>query len=221
MIPKMEQGGFERRTVWLYCALALGILILTSCQSLEYYRGAGKFDTILLDAGHGGYDYGGRAAFGVNEKMLTLDIVLRLAPILSRAGYHVILTRNNDEFISLGKRTAISNVTTNSIFVSIHINWSDNRRARGLETYYYAPNSQRLASNILWELSRVCATPIRGVKFAKYHVLRYNSRPAVLCELGFDSNSSENRLLQNEKHRQLLAEAVARGILQEARGRIP
>lgn len=214
----MEQGRYKW---WQYLAILSLFLILTSCKSMDYYRGTGKFNTIVLDAGHGGYDMGGRAAFGANEKTLALDIVEKINTILCSKGYHVILTRSNDTFIPLGERTAISNHILNSIFVSIHINWSGNRRIHGLETYYYLPNSRRLAGNILREIGQVYPTPIRGVKFARFHVLRYNLRPAVLCELGFDSNRSENRLLQTAHHRQLLAEAVARGIIAEAEGRIP
>ncbi len=250
MIPKMEQSGLGWKNRWghriftFVCGLknrllraaawkpilrslrpslsgALGILILTSCESMDYYRGAGKFDTVVLDAGHGGYDMGGRAIFGVNEKSITLDIVERISEILIQKGYHVILTRKSDVFIPLGERTSISNRTPNSIFVSIHINWSGNRRAHGLETYYYAPNSRRLAANILQAVGCSYSTPIRGIKFARFHVLRCNLRPAVLCELGFDSNRYENGLLQHSQHRQVLAEAVAQGIIHEEKGRIP
>ncbi len=217
MIAAMERGRYKW---WQYLAV-LSILFLTSCQSMDYYRGTGKFNTVVLDAGHGGHDVGGRAAFGVSEKTLALDIVEKISTILCNKGYHVILTRSDDTFVSLGERTAISHHTPNSIFISIHINWSGNRRVHGLETYYYLPNSRRLATNILREIGQVYSTPIRGVKFARFHVLHYNLRPAVLCELGFDSNRFENRLLQTAQHRQLLAEAVARGIIAEAEGRIP
>ncbi|PWU10548.1 MAG: N-acetylmuramoyl-L-alanine amidase [Verrucomicrobia bacterium] len=218
MIPGMERGGYQ----WWRSLAILGILILTSCEGMDYYHGTGKFNTVVLDAGHGGYDMGGRAVYGeMNEKILALDIVKRINAILCHKGYHTILTRTDDTFIPLGKRTEISNHTPNSIFVSIHINWSRNRSAHGLETFYYLPNSRRLATNILREIGQVYATPIRGVKFARFHVLRYNLRPAVLCELGFDSNRFENGLLRKAQHRQSLAEAVARGIILEAEGRIP
>lgn len=217
----IEQGKSGWRQGWRCCAFILSISLLTSCESFQYYHGAGTFHTVILDAGHGGYDVGGRPAYGIYEKDINLDIVQRLAPILRNKGYHVVLTRNSDSFIPLATRIAISNNTPNSIFISVHTNWSRNRYARGLETYYYVPNSRRLAANILRELNTVSLTSIRGVKFAKYYVLRHNLQPAVLCEVGFDSNRAENSLLQNARHRQSLAEAIAQGIVCEAQGRLP
>jgi N-acetylmuramoyl-L-alanine amidase len=78
-----------------------------------------------------------------------------------------------------------------------------------------------LAANIQKEIIRAYRTNNRGVKPGRFYVLRNNKRPAVLVELGFLSNPSENAALQNSYTRQKLAEAVARGILAEKSGRIP
>lgn len=192
-------------------------LLLPGCSSFD--AGAGNFHTVVVDAGHGGYDRGARAVSGTPEKMLALDTAQRLARILRSKGFQVIETRKSDVFIPLGSRTAVSNRAGGAIFVSMHYNWSPRTAARGIEIYYYGARSRRLASNILRETLRAYPTVNRGVKRNNYYVLRNNRRPAVLCELAFLSNPQDNRYAQNPSYRQRLAERVAAGIIAERKGR--
>ncbi|MEO8206693.1 MAG: N-acetylmuramoyl-L-alanine amidase [Chthoniobacterales bacterium] len=200
--------------------LVLGLL-LPGCTSLNYYKSAGPFNTVVLDAGHGGRDLGAHSVAGRPEKVHALDITLRVAEILRRAGYNVILTRSSDVFIPLPSRAAISNRSNDSVFVSLHLNWTTRRGADGLETHFYSPRSKRLAANIQYEICRVYRTDNRGIKPARFHVLRNNRRPAVLVELGFLSNRREAKLMESATHRQRLADAIARGIMAEDKQRIP
>jgi len=201
-----------------------GILLaglLGGCSVFQPIPDTSTFHTVILDAGHGGHDQGGRSVRGYNEKVLALDVAKRTKPILERYGYRVILTRNSDVFIPLGQRVAISNSYPNSVFVSIHFNHARRRAASGLETYYYNPRYRRFAANIQQEILKTYRCPDRGVKPARFYVLRNNRRPAVLVELGFLSNASDNKLAQDPRHRQRLAEAIARGILDERAGQRP
>jgi N-acetylmuramoyl-L-alanine amidase len=202
-----------RRISYSGAVLLIGI-VLGGCAS-PYRQGAGKFDTVVVDAGHGGHDAGGRSLSGNREKDLALDTARRVAAALRKKGFHVIETRTHDVFISLGSRTAVSNSARNCIFVSVHYNWAPRRGARGIEIYYFSPRSWRLATNILKQSLRAYPTENRGVKRNNFHVLRENRRPAVLCELGFLSNPQDNRYVQSPLSRQRLAESVAAGILAE------
>lgn len=207
--------------------LGVGAAILTlffaACAGPggAYGPGAGHFNTVIVDAGHGGHDTGARAVSGQREKALALDTARRLSAILRSKGLHVIETRKNDTFIPLSTRADISNSTPNSIFVSIHYNWTRRSAARGLEVYYYSPRSKRLAANIQRQICKAYPTENRGTKTARFYVLRNNRRPAVLCELGFLSNPSDNRNAQNAGCRQRLAERIAAGILAENAGVSP
>ncbi|MGH8046578.1 MAG: N-acetylmuramoyl-L-alanine amidase [Chthoniobacterales bacterium] len=188
---------------------ALCMLACTGCGML----GAGAFGTVVVDPGHGGWDRGGIARFGMNEKDLALDTARRLKSALQWRGYHVVTTRDNDTFIPLDTRVAISNRTFNSIFVSVHYNWDRGSSGHGVETYYCSPRSQRLASNVQRSLARAYPTSNRGVKRGCWiRVLRKNTRPAILVECGFDSNPTENAFLQTGSGRQRIADAIARGI---------
>jgi len=196
---------------------------LVSCTSTGggYGPGAGSFDTVIVDAGHGGYDRGARSCSGSPEKALTLDTAHRLADVLRKSGVRVIETRTGDYFVTLGRRAAISNSAGRAVFVSVHYNWTARAGAHGIEIYYQSLRSKRLAANILGETIRVYGTNNRGIKNRGFYVLRNNRRPAVLCELGFVSNPSDNRNIQSAAVRQRLAEKVAAGILAEKAGRQP
>lgn len=187
----------------------------------SYGPGAGNFQTVVVDAGHGGFDTGARAVSGSREKVLALDTAKRLAKELRKRGYRVVETRTTDRFIPLSERSAISNRIPGSIFVSVHYNWSRRTGARGFEVFYFSPKSRRLAANILKETTKAYSTENRGVKSARFYVLRTNKRPAVLCELGFLSNPTDNRYAQNARYRQRLAERIAAGIAAESAGRLP
>jgi N-acetylmuramoyl-L-alanine amidase len=194
------------------------VLFLAGCATGP---GAGSFNTVVIDAGHGGHDRGARARFGKNEKDLCLDTALRMKPLLERAGFRVVMTRTRDVFIPLSRRVSISNSHRNAVFVSIHYNWARRTGAKGFETFYFSPQSRRLAGNIQQEILRAYPSLNRGVKHARFHVLRNNSRPAVLVELGFLSSPDDNAQVQRPEVRQRLAEAVVRGIIAERNGRNP
>ena len=203
----------------------LACILLPACETSAPYSGrhqsAGFFDTVVLDAGHGGHDRGARAYKGNHEKVLALDTSKRVARILRQNGLRVIETRTSDYFVPLDQRVAISNRTRNAVFVSIHYNWARRSKAAGVETYFASPRSSRLAANIQREILRPYLAIDRGVKKRSFYVLKNNRRPAALVELGFVSNPGENATIQKSQIRQKLAEAVARGILAEKSGRVP
>ena len=93
---------------------------------------------VVIDAGHGGTSVGTRTPQGVLEKDLTLDIAIRLRRLLERQ-LQVVMTRDSDHDVSLEQRGTLANRAGADIFVSIHLNWIQNRRSRGVETYYLGP----------------------------------------------------------------------------------
>lgn len=212
----LRRGGY-------LLVLLTAILAVAGCGSFggAYGPGAGHFNTVIVDAGHGGHDRGARSVTGQSEKYVALDTSKRLAKILRSKGFRVIETRPDDTFISLGKRVDISNATSNAIFVSIHYNWARRSGAKGFEVFYFNERSKRLAANILSDMRNAYPTTNRGIKTARFYVLRNNRRPAVLCELGFLSNPSDNSYVQNPAYRQRLAERIAAGIIDERMGRNP
>ena len=105
-----------------------------------------KTPVVVLDAGHGGKDYGAKGAHGLFEKDLNLRISKQVQKILrNRYRYKVIMTRKNDTFIELKDRGKIANKHNADLFVSIHANAAKRKSAKGIETYYLGSGSNEQA----------------------------------------------------------------------------
>jgi N-acetylmuramoyl-L-alanine amidase len=118
-------------------AAALWVVALTPALSrAAESSGPDRFDTVVVDAGHGGDDVGARGAEGLLEKELVLDIAHRLAKRLSGNGLKVVLTRRDDTFVPLEERTSIANDARADLFISIHANATHDTQVRGIETFF-------------------------------------------------------------------------------------
>jgi N-acetylmuramoyl-L-alanine amidase len=170
--------------------------------------------TIVLDAGHGGYDLGARGARSL-EKQHNLDIVRRLRGHLMARGADVLLTRDGDYFVSLPGRVHFANSRKADIFFSVHIN-SFGRNSTGTETFYWSANSQGLASEVQNELAKATGLKNRGIQQARFYVIRNTRMPAVLTESAFISNPREEALLLQPQFRERVAQGMARGIINYA-----
>ena len=188
-----------------------------------------------LDAGHGGRDPGA-CGNGLQEKTITLDIVLRIeALILQRGGITPVLTRRTDTDLLPGRdfvptediraRGAISNAARANLMVSVHVNSSSvNLSANWLSAHIWAKggNAEKAASKILPKLAAVSGWPSHGVETANFMILRgagdvpgwpsVTDAPAALFENGFISNQANAALLGSPTFRQALAETYANGI---------
>jgi N-acetylmuramoyl-L-alanine amidase len=105
-----------------------------------------KLSRVVIDAGHGGHDTGSIGPGGYTEKELVLDVAMRLKEKLERElAAEVVMTRTDDSFVPLEKRTAIANEQESDLFISIHANSSRVRSVRGVETFYLNFTSSREA----------------------------------------------------------------------------
>lgn len=190
---------------------------------------------VTLDFGHGGRDQGARGAIS-REKDLTLKIGRRVAEILRACGYRVNLTRDRDVFVPLAERCSIQRGSRSDLFVSIHVNAAKDRGLAGVETFALTPagaastsggkplktafsgnsfdaNNLLLAASIQRALLRRTGAVDRGVKRARFAVLRDIGAPGVLVELGFISNPREERLLNTPAYQEKLARGIVEGIV--------
>src|SRR5213596_3896650 len=199
-------------------ALSVAGLLVTflACSSYAAKRsssgGDGSPVTVVIDAGHGGYDRGGIPGQRIAEKDMTLDVAQRLRNVLAASGYRVVMTRDSDVFVPLGGRVAIANSYRNAIFVCIHFNATGRSGASGIETYFYSRASLPLASAIHYYVTGGAPSANRGVRPRGYYVLRRTSIPAVLVECGFLTNPTEAAYAQSASYRQKLAEEIASGV---------
>ncbi len=172
---------------------------------------------VVIDPGHGGRDRGGMPGQRLAEKGFTLDTAKRLARVLGNGTrIKVVLTRDDDTFVSLAKRTNIANqyAGRDAIFVSIHFNAGRREGAYGIETYYNNQRGYRLAALVHPRVIRAMASIDRAVRHRGYWVLRKNRLPAILVECGFLTNRAEAARISDSQSRERLARAIADAIVQ-------
>lgn len=170
---------------------------------------------VVIDPGHGGKDPGAIGIGGLQEKNVILPISKKIAAILEQQGIQVVMTRDSDYFVDLGPRPVIADRAKARVFVSIHANAMPAKRSdvNGLETYYY-DSGQRLARTIHNSILKSINVRDRGVRKARFYVLRKSSMPSVLVEVGFVTGAIDSPRLATTAYQNQMAEAIARGILQ-------
>jgi N-acetylmuramoyl-L-alanine amidase len=199
---------------------------------------AQRVETVVLDPGHGGTDNGAASQWG-SEKAFALDVALRAREYLRQAGFKVEMTRSTDTGLSIDERIEFANRFPNAVFVSIHFNSASG--GAGVESYRLAPEGVvSNASNGEHHISATDAQPDegnaqdpenialaaavhasvlsrlsafdRGVRHARFKVLRHIHVPAVLLEAGFLNDPSEGQRIATMQYRQDLALAITQGV---------
>jgi N-acetylmuramoyl-L-alanine amidase len=200
-------------------------------------KNASPVRTVILDAGHGGIDSGATGPLG-KEKDATLDVVLRAKKLLEETGYQVRCTRLTDFLVPLEERAQFANRYANAIFVSVHFNKSNRGQATGLETYCLAPRGVpsmdeenlsysdyvqhpghandpaniALATTVHAALVRSLGLTDRGVKRARFVVIKNVTIPGILIEGGFMSGTPDARLIATAEYRQRIAQCILDGV---------
>lgn len=201
---------------------------------------APRLKTIVLDPGHGGKDQGAaNVRYGLTEESLNLQVALGLAKRLDAAGFRVALTRRDDRYLSLGQRTQMANQANADLFLSIHFNAAQSKTASGLETFILTPRYQPstkdatarssdtkactgqefnpwnvvLGHALQAELVAATSEQDRGLKRARFSVLRSIGCPAALVELGFLSHAPTASRLRSKTAITVLIDALFAGVL--------
>lgn len=170
--------------------------------------------TIVLDPGHGGKDPGSIALDGTFEKEYTLETADQISQKLQNSGANVIQTRTDDTFISLSDRVSNSAANEADAFISLHYNAYPTNDVNGFSTHYYAPADNELAQEVQSGLTRNITFDSRGSMQSNYHVLRENSQPAVLLELGFITNTNNLSNIQTNDYQNAVGKGIEEGLLE-------
>ncbi len=175
---------------------------------------------VVIDPGHGGRDPGAIGIGGLRETNVALPVSLQVATLLQQQGVTVVMTRTSEQTVELESRVQIAERANADIFVSIHANAISMSRpdVNGIETYYASDQGLPLARAIQNSLLQAVGGPDRGVRQARFYVIRRTSMPAVLVETGFVTGARDAPLLRDPAYQQRLAQAIARGILQYIQG---
>jgi N-acetylmuramoyl-L-alanine amidase len=196
-----------------------------------------KIKTICLDPGHGGKDPGFRVG-AIEEQKHTLLLAEEVRRLLTQAGFKVMLTRTSDRFVDLPDRADLARRKKADVFISLHYNATENSRSvQGSEVYCLTPagafstNAGRgqgdsggcpgnqsdsfnilLAYHLQAALTRGLSVSDRGVRRARFAVLRETRMPAALVEAGFLSHPAEGRRIIDPNYRRQVAKAILQGL---------
>jgi len=197
----------------------------------------GQIKIICLDPGHGGKEAGYHVGSNL-EKDYTLRLAFELREQLRKVGFKVVMTRSTDKTMELPDRPALAQANKADLFVSLHFNATDGNRgdAKGAEVYAltpagapstnvrggdsggwcagnkFNPKNLLLACEIQRSLVRELRVEDRGVRRARFAVLRDAAMPAVLIEAGFMSHPMEGRRIFDATYRREMARAILHGI---------
>lgn len=180
-----------------------------------------QLKTVVIDPGHGGYDAGSIGINGTIEKNITLSISLKLGAILEKKGFNVVYTRESDNVTwpsdnkkDLAARAVIANEASADIFISIHLNTFHMEDVEGTETYYNKASMEgkEIAKLIQDQIVKDVKSNDRGAQPGEFSVLRKVTAPAILIELGYISNKSEESLLNSMSYQNKISQAIANGV---------
>lgn len=168
-----------------------------------------KGKTIVLDPGHGGSDQGASSSKhkDVTEKVITLQTVKELEKMLKDEGAKVKLTRTKDEYVKLKDRQADGDV-----FISIHNDALKSSNPHGLTVYYHHEEHKNFAKTLHTSINQKSILSDRGVRNENYQVIRQAKSPAVLLELGYISNPTDENLIVDRKYRHIVETGIVDGL---------
>ncbi|MBD2111670.1 MULTISPECIES: N-acetylmuramoyl-L-alanine amidase [Cyanophyceae] len=170
---------------------------------------------VVLDPGHGGVDPGAVGIGGLQEKGVVLAVAQHTAAMLQAQGIAVQMTRQSDQTVDLQPRADMATAARATVFVSIHANAVNMQRpeVNGLETYYYSDTGQVLAAALQRQVLSTMAMNDRGVRQARFLVLRRTAMPAALIEIGFVTGALDAPKLNDPRWQAQMGQSIAQGIL--------
>ena len=197
-------------------------------KSVSTSKSLKPMPTVIIDAGHGGFDGGAVAADGTIEKDLNLSIALKLNAVLKVMGFNTVLTRSadlsmEDEDVTGSKKVSdmknrlkIMQKYPEAVFISIHMNKFGTSQPNGTQVFYgVTEGSEMLAKSIQTSVKQELQPLNHRVvkKTNKDIYLLYNSTiPSVIIECGFLSNSGDLENLKSEDYQKAISWAITKGV---------
>lgn len=220
---------FTLAVAMLLCLVLLSGLFVTGEKSANVSAKATQRYTVIIDAGHGGFDGGAVAPDGTLEKDLNLSVALKLDSVLKIMGYDTVLVRDTDVSTADDKGTERSQKVSDikarlrltekykdALFVSIHMNKYTSPQPHGAQVFYsQVDGSKELAECIQRSIAAGVQTDNKRVvkKTTKDIYLLYHAViPSVIAECGFISNQDDLLKLKSDEYQLKMAAAIAAGI---------
>jgi N-acetylmuramoyl-L-alanine amidase len=168
---------------------------------------------VVIDPGHGGEDVGAVSVHGRFEKDFTLSVALKVRRLMEKeSAISVYLTRTNDTYISLDDRINMANQLSANVFLSIHANTDANSNTKGTKAFFNRKNSLVFTQIIQKHIQKATGFSDLYYDFEKYRVIKNTIMPAALVEVGFLSNTAEEKALFMDNNQDKIASSIVAGI---------
>lgn len=174
--------------------------------------GKSKEINVVIDAGHGGSDFGATSSSGI-EKQIVAQITDKIKFLNKNENVTIHLTRIGDQFLSLNDRSAMINKIKPDLVLSLHVNQNLNLSKSGMEFYVAKESivkerSNEIAVELRNKFIRNNAIKSSEIKNAPFHILKKSEVPAVLVELGYMSNLDDREYLTNDAQQNKIAATI-------------
>nr|WP_174763931.1 N-acetylmuramoyl-L-alanine amidase [Anabaena sp. UHCC 0253] len=211
-LKKLQQWGYKLR--YDHTTLVLTLRHPPHLQQSKRLPLSGI--KIVLDPGHGGKESGSSRPTGYLAKDVNLLVSKLLRDELAKRGATVVMTRDDDQDVSLVQRQEIINQEEPAIALSIHYNFlpdnSNNANTRGLVSFWYHPQAHSPTVFLHNYLVNKLPQPSFGVFWNNLALTRPSAAPAVLLEFRFMKNANEFEEIVNPQQQQKIAETLADGV---------
>jgi N-acetylmuramoyl-L-alanine amidase len=227
-IIMMTQEKTNPKHVFLYLfSLPLCVLLLsfssTSVETATSLDPDSDF-VVVLDPGHGAHDAGASSSDGVFEKEVVLNIAKQIQEILRSKKIGVVLTRDGDKGVSLSQRVSVAQLNKADLFVSLHAGYDEaDPSTSGIhciiskDNYSTVEESKRFAEGVIQHLDNIKGMAVKGIKTSDAYVLRNNTIPAIVMDLGFLSNDHDKAFLKNPGNLARLSQSIADAIVHHSK----
>lgn len=231
VIDFFQKTPRQKKFEWCMAACLLTIITYLACSGAIMPEKTAKEknkNTIVIDAGHGGFDPGKIGINKAQEKDVNLDIAKRLEKYLTDAGFEVVMVRTTDEGLydpdasnkkaqDMKRRCTLINESEPLLAVSIHQNSYPDESIHGAQVFYYQHSTESEAIAECLQKAMITHCDPNNTRSAKantsYYLLKNTDAPIVIAECGFLSNYEEAELLLTEDYQDKMAYAICQGIL--------
>lgn len=189
----------------------LAVIAIAVCFAFALPVKESKKISVVIDAAHGGKDYG--SVFNtISEKEIVTQITAKIKALNTNADVELHFIRETDEFVSLEDRVAAINTHNPDLVLSLHLNYSKDADIYGME--FFVPNtgqsekSLAYAEKLAAKFENKDYNTERGIKQASFFILKNANVPAVMFEVGFLSNETDRLYLTTESGQNEIAKTI-------------
>lgn len=224
----------EKGALIIALLLAIGLVTWTGGSRVVQTLARGSMArTLVIDAGHGGFDGGAVGATGTTEQDINLSIAQRVQSLAGFFGVSTTMTRINEQALDydpsrpvrdnkvadIKAREQLVQDEKNPVFVSIHLNKFSDPQYHGAQVFYSSNHAGSRALAELLQAALIAGCDPSNNRQARpaeqsIYLMKVLTCPAVIVECGFLSNPAEEALLGDEEYHKKLAACIVAGYLQ-------